>query len=310
MAVDIWYEKHLPKTIEEYVWKDQDMKNKIIEWVNDGGVPHLLLSGKTGLGKSALVHLILNLLEVPDEDICRFNASKTRQVDKLEQKIEGFTTTYPEFSNKHGIKYVILEEADRLSSLAQGFLREEIGKNVDNIRFILTCNYPERIDSAIIGRLQEFRFEALNQNEFVLRIVDILEKENVTYDIDTISLFVENTYPNLRKCIGSIQQKVINGVLMPYTENNKEYDFLVDAAIEFKNKNHRAAREIIISHSVIDEYPEIFKFMYKNLDLWSSDGNKQDDALLIIRDGVYKDSIVCDREINMSATLLELSRLS
>lgn len=309
MSIELWVEKYRPKKLDDYVWRDQVMKNKIKEWINQGAVPHLILSGKSGLGKTSLAHLIINELNVPTADILEVNASKARGISEMEDSINGFISTYPMFDNKHDVKYVILEEADSMSHLAQKFLRAELEKNVNHVRFIFTCNYRNKIEPAIIGRCQEFTFQALNENEFINRVIYILDQENVEYTQEDLVDFIDKSYPDLRKCIGMIQNATIDGKLYPLTENDgRSYDYMLEVSEMFSNGKHKEARELITSNATPEQYPDIFRFLYTNLELWGDTTDKQDDALIIIRDGVYKHNIVCDQEINLSATILELTR--
>lgn len=310
MTVSIWTEKYRPKKIEEYVWRDPTMQAKVLEWIGEGAVPHLILSGKSGLGKTSLAKLILTVLGVPKGDILEINASRERKIDDIQDRITQFCSTYTMIDNQHGIKYVLLEEADSMSILAQKFLRAELESNIGHVRFIFTCNYREKIEPAIIGRCQHFHFEALEMEEFVVRLSNILDAEGVSYEVPNLIEYIETAYPDLRKCINMIQQSTVDGMLQPMSKSEgKAFDYLMEVGGMFKAGNHRGARELIVAQASLDEYPEIFRFLYQNLELWGDTPDKQDDALLIIRDGLYKHSLVADPEINLSATILQLCRL-
>lgn len=308
MSITLWTEKYRPKAISEYVWRDPNMKSKALEWIAEGALPHLMLSGKSGLGKTSLAKLLLRELGVPKSDILEINSSSARKIDEVQDRILGFISTYPEFDNEHGIKYVLMEEADSMSRLSQKFLRAELERNVDHVRFIFTCNYREKIEPAIVGRCQTFHFEALNQEEFIERLASILAQENVDFEIDTLVKYIDVTYPDLRKCIGLVQQNTIAGKLHSLQDGDGDsFDYIAEVAGMFMSGQHRAAREMIVSQASVDEYPEIFRFLYQNLELWGDEPAQQDQALLLIRDGLYRHSIVSDPEINLSATICELS---
>ncbi len=306
----LWVEKYRPSTFDDYVWRDQNMKSKAQEWVDQGAIPHLMLSGKAGLGKTSLAKLLLKSVGVPKSDILEINASRYRKIDEMQDKILGFISTFPEIDNKHQIKYVLLEEADSMSRLSYRFLRAEMERNVDHVRFIFTCNYVEKIEPTIVSRCQSFHFEALDQEEFVNRLVDILDQEQVEYNVDTVIDYIDTVYPDLRKCIGLIQQNTIGGKLSPLQKGDGDsFDYIADIVGLFMSGNHRQAREMIVSQASPDEYPEIFRFMYKNLELWGDNDTDIDRALIVIRDGLYKNSIVSDPEINMAATIAELAMI-
>lgn len=306
----LWVDQYRPSEIEDYVWRDPVMRDKVAEWLETGAIPHLILSGKSGLGKTSLAKMMLKLLKVPKGDILEINASKARKIDQVEEVVMGFCSTYTMIDNEHGFKYVLFDEADSMSLLSQKFLRAEIENHSDYVRFIFTCNYIEKINNAIASRCQHFHFEALGQEEFVLRLSTILEQERVKYELDDLVVFIEKSYPDLRKCINMLQQSTINGVLRPLGDNEgKGFDYILEISELFATGQHKIAREFIVEHVNVDEYPEIFRFMYQNLEFWGSTNDKQDDALIIIRDGLYRHSIVADPEINLAATLAELGRL-
>jgi replication factor C small subunit len=310
MSVSLWTEKYRPSTLDEYVWRDTVMREKVKEWIAEGAIPHLILSGKSGLGKTSLAKLILGQLGIPKGDILEINASKERKIDEVQERVVNFCSTYTMIDNNTGIKYVLFEEADSMSLLAQKFLRAELETNVNHVRFLFTCNYKEKINPAIIGRCQHFHFEALEMEEFVVRLSTILDSENVQYSIEHLIEYIENAYPDLRKCINMIQQSTVGGVLTPMNKGEgRSFDYLSEVTKMFQQGAHKMARELIVEQATVDEYPEIFRFMYQNLELWGTTPDHQDDALLLIRDAIYRDAIVADREINLSATLCELSRL-
>lgn len=310
MSVKLWVEKYRPDSVKDYVWRDSQMKATSLEWLSNGSLPHLILSGKSGLGKTSLAKLLLKELGVPKSDILEINSSAFRRIDEVQDKILGFVSTYPEIDNEHGIKYVLLEEADAMSRLSQKFLRAELERNVDNVRFIFTCNYREKIEPAIVGRCQTFHFEALDQSEFVERLVAILTEESVSFTTDHLVSYIDSSYPDLRKCIGMVQQNSINGVLHPLKNGEgAAFDYIAEVAGMFIAGKHKEAREMIVSQASVDEYPEIFRFMYKNLELWGDTPDKMDKAIIIIRDGLYRHSVISDPEINLSATICELVQI-
>ena len=217
MSIKLWYEKHRPTTLDEYVWRDQRMREKVEEWLSQGGLPHLLLSGTSGTGKTSLALLILKLLNIPPEDLLKIPASRERKIEDLQDKITSFINGWA--FNPSGLKYILLDEADKLSQLAQGMLRNEMG--AETCRFIFTCNYPSKIIPALHGRLQEIKFSSLDQDSFINRIVNVLLAENVKFEPEVLMTYTDRIYPcHLRKCIGLLQQNTINGVLNPLREND------------------------------------------------------------------------------------------
>lgn len=308
MTVKLWVEEYRPRTIEQYVWRDPAQKATVLQWIKEGAIPHLLFSGKPGTGKTSLAELILRELGIPSGDYIKINASRERKIEDIQDRINGFITTWA--LGPTGIKYIILDEADSLSKLAQRMLRGDMETYSDSVRLILTCNYPNRIDAAIHSRCQGFHFETLDEDDFVARAGEILVAENVKFDVETLLSYTAGTYPDLRKCINALQQHVTDGVLGPFPrEDMGEKDYLFEMVNLFKAGQYIQARKIIVAQAQLEEYPDIYRFFYRNLDIWGDTPEQQDDALLIVRRGILNHTVVADAEINLAATIVELCRI-
>lgn len=303
----MWVESARPQTLDEYVWHDADQRQQVEEWVAAGGPPqHLILSGKSGTGKTSLALLLMKVLNVPAGDIMMIPASRERKIDELEDKIVSFCQIWA----MEKMKYIILDEADSMSPVAQRMLRGEMEKYSEDTRFIFTCNYPERIQPAIRSRCLEYHFEALDVESFLIRVEQVLRDNAITYTMDDIGDYVGATYPDLRKCINMVQGGVRQNKLLPYSQENEvARDYLIEMVNLFKKNRFTEARKLIAKNAQVEEYPDIFRYFYRNLELWGSTPEKQDDALLIIRRAVVHHSTVINPEINLSACIVELSRL-
>lgn len=310
MAVELWVEKYRPKTLDEYVWRDPKQRTKVEEWLAEGALPHLGFFGVQGTGKTSLALLLMRLLGIPSGDIREVNATKQRKTDDLQEKIESFVGTWA--LNASGIKYIILNEADRMSPLAQDFLRDEMEKYSDVCRFILTANNPARITKPLHSRIQGFTFKTLDRDDFTSRLGEILVKENVEFEVEPLLEIVEITYPDLRKAINLAQQSVSGGVLhAPVEEDSTStQDYLLEMANLFRAGRTLEARKLVVEHANADEYPDIFRFFYRNLDLWGDTEEQMDQALLVIRKGLYQHAFVADPEINLAATMVELCHVA
>lgn len=309
MTVELWIEKYRPKTMDEYVWRDPHMRQMVESWIAKGGLPHLLLSGVSGTGKTSLALLLLRILGIPNEDILKINASRERKIEDLQDKIINFINSWA--FNPSGLKYILLDEADKLSQTAQGMLRNEMETYADSCRFIMTCNYPNKIIPALHGRLQEIKFSTLSNDEFVMRLYDILASENVTFEPEVLLQYHEKVYPDLRKCIGLLQQNTINGVLMaPREDDEATKDYLIQAVDLFKQNKFIEGRKLIIAQADPEEYEVLYRWFYQHLELFGSSQDKQDEAVLAIRKAIVHDTQVADREINLAACLIEITRIA
>lgn len=300
---ELWTEKYRPKKVSDYVFRDTDQKRQVQGWVAEGAMPHLLFSGAPGTGKTTLAKVLLNELEVDDMDILFMNGSSQNGVEEVRDRITNFASTMS-FGE---MRYVLLDEADYLTPNAQAALRNVMETYSNFCRFILTCNYPNKIIPALHSRCQGFHIEKLDVNEFTARIATIGLSEGVELDLETLDTYVQATYPDLRKCINLVQQNVVDGSLQkPQAGDGNTSDWMLEAVDMFKSGNYKPARELIVSQARPEEYDDVFKFLYRNLQLWGDDPVKQDQAVVIIRDGMAKSTLCADPEINLSATMIEL----
>jgi DNA polymerase III delta prime subunit len=302
---ELWVEKYRPKTVEGYVFRDQHQKNQVKQWIKEGTIPHLLFSGNAGIGKTTLAKLLFNELELNDLDILEINASRTNSVEDVRDKIVNFVQMIPfgEF------KVVLLDEADYLSPNAQAALRGVMEEYHTTSRFILTCNYPNRIIPALHSRCQGFHIERIDQNEFTARVAQILIDEGVTPDLDTLDTYVKATYPDLRKCINMVQMNAVDGALQkPQEGDTGEADYKLEMVELFKAGKINQARKLVCSQVRPDEVEDIYKWMYDNIALFG-DEEKQESAILVIKQGLVDHTLVADPEINLAATMIRLARL-
>jgi DNA polymerase III delta prime subunit len=303
---NLWTETYRPTCIGDYVFRDDGQRDQVKAWLADGVLPHLLFSGAPGTGKTTLAKVLLNELDVNDLDVLEINASRENGVEAIRNKITNFSSTMP-FGD---IKYVLLDEADYMSTHGQAALRGVMEQYHASCRFILTCNYPTRVIHAIHSRCQGFHIEKLDITEFTARIAQICISEQVEIDLEVLDIYVQSTYPDLRKCINLVQQNVVDGVLQrPHSGDSGQSDWMAAAIVMFRDGDFKTARNTIVENAKPEEYDDIFRFMYRNLDIWAKTDAGQDQALIVIRDGLVKSVSCADPEINLAATLVELSLL-
>jgi replication factor C small subunit len=302
---ELWTEKYRPKTLDQYVFRDEHQKKQIQTWVKDKSIPHLLFSGNAGIGKTTLARILLNELQVNDLDVLEINASRTNSVDDVRAKIVNFVQMIP-FGD---FKVVLLDEADYLSPNAQAALRGVMEEYHTTARFILTCNYPNRVIPALHSRCQGFHIERVDQTEFTARVAEILMKEGITPDLETLDTYVKATYPDLRKCINVVQMNAQNGVLLkPQKSDTGESDYKLGMVELFKAGKITEARKLVCSQVRPDEVEDIYKWMYDNITLFGDEA-RQEKAILIIKQGLVDHTLVGDPEINLAATMIRLQNL-
>jgi len=303
---ELWVEKYRPKTVEQYVFRDSHQRQQVESWIKDGSIPHLLLSGAAGIGKTTLAKVLCNELGIEDYDVLEINASRENNVDTVRDKIVNFVQMIP-FGP---FKVVLLDEADYLTPNAQAILRGVMETYSNHSRFILTCNYPNRIIPAIHSRCQGFHVEKTDQTEFTARAATILVEENVDFELDILDTYVKATYPDLRKCINMLQQNTSNNKLSAPTKNDAaQSDYKIEMVELFKTGKIQEARKLLCGRVRPEEMEDIYRFCYDNLDLFGETDDQKDSAVLIIKQGLVDHTICADSEINLSAVLIKLSRL-
>ena len=302
---ELWVEKYRPKTVEGYVFRDDHQRKQINTWIKDKSIPHLLLSGAAGIGKTTLAKILINEIGIEDYDVLEINASRTNSVDDVRDKITNFVQMIP-FGP---FKVVLLDEADYLSPNAQAALRGVMEEYSQTSRFILTCNYLNRIIPAIHSRCQGFHVERTDQTEFTARVATILVEENIEFDLDTLDLYVKVAYPDLRKCIQLVQQSSTEGKLeSPNKGDAGEADWKFDMVELFKAGKIRDARILLCGKIRAEEIPDVYRWLYDNLEVFG-DEQKQENAIPIIKQGLVDHTLVMDPEINLAAVLIKLARM-
>jgi replication factor C small subunit len=302
---ELWVEKYRPKTIDGYVFRDGHQKSQIEKWIKDKSIPHLLLSGNAGIGKTTLAKVLFNELEINDLDIMEINASRENSADTIRDKITNFVQMIP-FGD---FKVVLLDEADYLTPNAQAILRGVMEAYHETARFVLTCNYPNRIIPALHSRCQGFHIDRVDLTEFTARVATILVTENIEFDLDTLDTYVRTTYPDLRKCIQMVQQNSMDGSLNnPDAGDAGEADYKIKMVELFKSGKITEARKLICSQARPEEIEEVYRWLYDNITIFGDEAT-QDKAILIIKAGATDHTICIDPEINLAATLIRLSHL-
>ena len=306
MKNQLWVEKYRPKTVDGYVFTDENQKNQVENWISEGSFPHLLMSGDPGTGKTTLAKLLIHELGVEEYDVLTINASRENGIDMLREKINGFVQTMP-FGK---FKVVLLDEADYLTQPSQAALRNDMESYHETVRYILTCNYAHKIIPALKSRCHQYHIAKPDMTEFTARAATVLVTETVEFELDVLDTYVRATYPDLRKCLNQLQVNSGSGALRaPQSEGQSEDELLVEATNLFKSGNLIEARQQLMQYIAL--YPtrieDTYRWMYDNLDLFGASNEERDANIIVIRNGLANLPFVGIPEISLAATLVELT---
>ena len=294
--MELWVEKYRPTTLEEYVG-NETIKSKIADYLRQGSIQNLLFHGVAGTGKTTLAKLIAKNLNC---DLLYINASDERGIDTIREKIIPFASSM----SFNDVKIVILDEADYITPQAQATLRNTIESCSKTTRFILTCNYLERIISPLQSRCQTFEIIPPSKDEVREKCESILTKENIGHLIKDVDKVINTHYPDIRKVINTLQGSVVLNDLRINDDSLKNTQLgglIVDALIR---KAKLSEIRQIIADSGSREFDDLFKYIYdKSSTLF---GDKEGEAILIIAKYQYEYTFVLEKEICIAAMLKQL----
>ena len=299
MENSLWVEKYRPKDLSTYIGNEH-LKEKVKRYIGSEDVPHLLLYGKAGTGKTTLAKIITSNI---DCDYLYINASDENKVDDVRNKVKTFASSI----GFRSLKVIILDECDYLTPNAQAALRNLMETFSKHCRFILTCNYVERIIDPIQSRCQSYKVVPPSKKEVAQQMVHILKEENCQFELDDIALIVNAGYPDIRRVINSAQRQVVDSKLKidvsSVIQNNYKVQLLdmLSSGAKFND-----IRQLIADNSISD-YEELFRLLYDEVETYSN--GKVAESILAIAEGEYRDVQVVDKEINFMATIIKLMRI-
>ena len=302
----LWVERWRPKTLDDYIGTDE-LKHLFQTYINDNDIPHLLFYGKAGIGKTTLAKIIVNSIEC---DHIYINASDENSVDVVRTTIKSFASSV----GFKDLKVVILDEMDYFSPNAQAALRNLMETFSQHTRFILTCNYHEKIIDPIISRCQSFELTPLSRKDVAITISKILTNEGISFDPSTIALIVNQSYPDIRKCINNAQRNSKFGKLKINEQSMIAADYklkILSVLKEYKSvngiKRSEAFNKIrkIVADNRIRDFPDMYRFLYDNMKEFVSEENELK-VIVAIADSQYRDSFVVDSEITFMSGIIQI----
>ena len=299
MSNTLWVEKYRPGNLDTYIGNEH-LKDKVSVYLESGDLPHLLLYGKAGTGKTTLAKILVKNIEC---DYLYINASDENNVDTVRNKVKNFASTmgFKEY------KVIILDECDYITPNAQAALRNLMETFSKHCRFILTCNFVERIIDPIQSRCQSFQIIPPSKKEVAKHTHDILLKENVMSDMNDLKVLIDSGYPDIRRIINAAQRNVVKGKLKLDTTSIIQNDYKLKLLKILKTQDKKNAfkeiRQLLLDNKITD-FADLFRLLYDEVDDWGK--GHVAECILIIARYELSDSQVVDKEINAMAMLIEL----
>ena len=295
----LWVEKYRPDILDTYIGNEH-LKEKVSVYLESGDLPHLLLYGKAGTGKTTLAKILVKNIEC---DYLYINASDENNVDTVRNKVKNFASTM----GFKDYKIIILDECDYITPNAQAALRNLMETFSKHCRFILTCNFVERIIDPIQSRCQSFQIIPPSKKEVAKHVHGILLKENVMSNMEDLKVLIDSGYPDIRRVINVAQRNVVKDKLKLDTTSIIQNDYKLKLLKILKTQDKKTAfkdiRQLLLDNKITD-FADLFRLLYDKVDDWGK--GHVAECILIIARYELSDSQVVDKEINAMAMLIEL----
>lgn len=305
---DLWVEKYRPQTIDNYVFHDQKQREIVEQWITSQSIPHIILAGVQGSGKTTLAQIIIKALKnVDDTDVLTLNASDDRGIDTFRETVKDFADSLP----MGDFKVIHLEEADQLTPAAQSALKRFMEENSDIVRFIITCNNVNKLNAPIRSRCQEFFFKASDIVDVTEYACNVLVAEGVNFTLEQLDEYVKSGYPDIRKVINALQQNTVGGVLGDLTSKGSSRDYVDRLLAAIEADDWQLARTVVCSSISSDEWDQMYRTLYENIRKAPKFSKQKswEAAIVIIAEYLYKHAIVADPEINAAAMFISLGNV-
>jgi len=295
----LWVERYRPVNLENYIGNEH-LKTKVSKYISTGDIPHLLLHGKAGTGKTTLAKLLVSNV---DCDQMYVNASDENNVETVRNKIKMFASSV----GFKDLKVIILDECDFLTPNAQAALRNLMETFSKHCRFILTCNYVERIIDPIQSRCQSFQIIPPSKKEVAIHISKILNTESVSFENEQIVTMVNSSYPDIRRIINAIQRNIVDNQLIVDTESLVQNDYKLQVLEILQTQDKKNAFKNLrqlLADSQIRDYADLFRLLYDEIESYGKGHIAE--VILTIAKYELSDAQVVDKEINAMAMLIEI----
>ena len=292
----LWIEKYRSQTLDQYIGNDA-VKSRISDCIDKNDIPHFIFAGTAGTGKTTLAKLIVNNIKC---DYLYLNASDENGIDMIREKVKGFASS----ATFNPIKVVILDEADFLTQPAQAALRNIIEEYSINTRFILTCNYIERLIEPLTSRCEIHLLKPPSMPDVARHIcTNILDVEGVSYDVKNVAMLIKEYYPDIRSVIKYLQAGVKD---KKYEWIALNTDWLAKVIETLKARDKKAWYTIrqIVADAQIDDFQVAYRYMFENLDKYSYGHDAE--ISVILDDFIWRSGVVPDKEINFAAAIAKI----
>lgn len=296
----LWVESFRPNTLDGYVGNEHIIE-KVKVYIENGDVPHLLFYGQAGTGKTTLAKIIANNV---DADVMYINASDENNIETVRTKIKNFASTI----GFRKWKICILDEADYMTPNGQAALRNLMETFSKTTRFILTCNYVEKIIDPIQSRCQTFAIIPPSKKEVAKRIVSILDNLKIEYDNKDLVTIINSGYPDIRRILNSCQRQVIDGKLKIDATSLVQANYMTSVAeilaSDISKKDAFKSIRQLIADSKVRDFTAFYRFLFDEIDNYAKGHIAS--VILILAEAQYQDSLVIDKELHIMSMIVKL----